>query len=112
MYNITITDECIGCGFCSIKCPIQSIYGIRTNILNIVEEECIGCKICIFVCPVKCIKINTIKVDIKLNKFVIRQKILIKNSVFLNDLINKLHFSFSNSLYVYNNFFNYSKSMF
>lgn len=112
MYSIFINDRCIGCGICSIKCPIQSIYGILDSGFKIVEAECIGCRLCVFVCPVTCIDVDLEKFNIRLNKFVIKQKLFIKESVFFVNSVKLLHFDFNNNFYVRDKLINYRKQLF
>lgn len=97
---------------CSVKCPIQSIYGISDDVFKIVETECIGCRICVFVCPVACIDVELEKCNIKLNKFVIKQKLLIKERVFFFSSVKRLYFDFNNNLYVRDKLTNYQKRLF
>lgn len=112
MYNVFINDRCIGCGICSLKCPIQSIYGVLDSIFKIVEEECVGCRICVLICPVNCIKFDKKKINVRLNRFVIREKVLIKENVFLISSTKRLHFDFNNYLYVCDRLINYQKNLF
>lgn len=43
-------DDCIGCGTCIEKCPMESIE-LEDDIAIINEEKCIGCGLCAYHCP-------------------------------------------------------------
>ena len=43
-------DDCIGCGQCVEKCPMEAIE-LEDNIANIDEDRCIGCGVCVHHCP-------------------------------------------------------------
>ncbi len=50
-----IEDECIGCGTCVEKCPIEAIELIDT-VAFVNKDKCIGCGICAHHCPEKAIE--------------------------------------------------------
>src|SRR6202171_1305954 len=51
-----ITDTCIGCGVCEIKCPTHTITGDKSAKYVIHEDRCIDCSVCARYCPVSCIQ--------------------------------------------------------
>ena len=52
-----IPDNCIGCGTCVEKCPMETIELVdATAVIN--EEKCIGCGVCAHHCPEKAIKLE------------------------------------------------------
>ena len=51
-----ITDKCIGCGVCEIKCPTNTIWGDGRGQYYIHPERCIDCSVCGIYCPVDAIQ--------------------------------------------------------
>ena len=51
-----ITDTCIGCGVCEIKCPTHTITGDKDEKYVIHHDRCIDCSVCARYCPVSCIQ--------------------------------------------------------
>ena len=51
-----ITDLCIGCGVCEIKCPTNTIWGAAKGQFYIHPERCIDCSVCGIYCPVDAIQ--------------------------------------------------------
>lgn len=46
-----ITDTCVGCTICAIKCPTGAITGIKKDIHVIDPDLCIDCSVCGHYCP-------------------------------------------------------------
>ena len=51
-----ITETCIGCGVCEIKCPTHTITGDKAEKFVIHADRCIDCSVCARYCPVSCIQ--------------------------------------------------------
>ena len=51
-----ITDKCIGCSVCEIKCPTNTIWGESKGQYYIHPERCIDCSVCGIYCPVDAIQ--------------------------------------------------------
>lgn len=51
-----ITDTCIGCSVCELKCPTDTISGKKKETFVIHPEGCIECGVCAVFCPVSCIQ--------------------------------------------------------
>ena len=51
-----ITDTCIGCTVCELKCPVDTISGRSKELYVIHPEGCIDCGVCAIYCPVSCIQ--------------------------------------------------------
>src|SRR6266404_2898529 len=51
-----ITETCIGCGVCEIKCPTHTITGDKAEKYVIHADRCIDCSVCARYCPVSCIE--------------------------------------------------------
>src|SRR5262249_32938830 len=51
-----ITETCIGCGVCEIKCPTHTITGDKNEKYVIHADRCIDCSVCARYCPVSCIQ--------------------------------------------------------
>jgi NADH-quinone oxidoreductase subunit F len=56
LVNYEITDKCIGCRACSIKCPVRAISGNRGQKHEIDISKCIKCGICVNLCKFNAIK--------------------------------------------------------
>ena len=54
-----ITDTCIGCTICEIKCPTDTIVGEKKGVFHIIADGCIDCGTCGIWCPVDAIQDNT-----------------------------------------------------
>lgn len=54
-----ITDKCIGCSICEIKCPTDTIVGESKQIFQIISDGCIDCGTCGIWCPADAIEDNT-----------------------------------------------------
>lgn len=48
--NLSVTDDCIGCGLCARKCPVKAIEMIDKKPVW-VKEECTMCLGCLHRCP-------------------------------------------------------------
>lgn len=51
-----ITDKCIGCSVCEVKCPTDTISGAKKQLYTIHDEGCIECGVCAIFCPVNAIE--------------------------------------------------------
>ena len=51
-----ITDKCIGCSVCEVKCPTNTIWGAARGMYYIHPERCIDCSVCGIYCPVDAIQ--------------------------------------------------------
>ena len=51
-----ITDKCIGCSVCEVKCPTNTIWGTARGLYYIHPERCIDCSVCGIYCPVDAIQ--------------------------------------------------------
>ncbi len=43
-------DECVGCGTCEEKCPIEAVH-VVDGLAVLDEDRCIGCGVCAHLCP-------------------------------------------------------------
>ena len=59
-----ITDKCIGCSVCEIKCPTNTIWGAAKGQYYIHPERCIDCSVCGIYCPVDAIHMDANKVEL------------------------------------------------
>ncbi len=52
-------EECIACGICSLRCPVNAVT-VRKNKepAQVDEEKCIGCGVCYPTCPVDAIELE------------------------------------------------------
>lgn len=54
-----ITEKCIGCTICEIKCPTDTIVGEKKGLFHIISDGCIDCGTCGIWCPVDAIEDST-----------------------------------------------------
>ncbi|MGD0856555.1 MAG: 4Fe-4S dicluster domain-containing protein [Dehalococcoidia bacterium] len=50
-------DECIGCGDCTARCPMEALT-MKEELAVVDEKRCIGCGLCIRSCPTGAIKMH------------------------------------------------------
>ncbi|MDR2399686.1 MAG: NADH-quinone oxidoreductase subunit NuoF [Endomicrobium sp.] len=50
LLSYTITDKCVGCGVCALKCPVKAITGQKGKKHTIDTPECIKCGVCMTSC--------------------------------------------------------------
>lgn len=50
-----VMDDCIGCGICKKKCPVEAIEGSPKAMHHIDKDICIKCNLCLESCPVNAI---------------------------------------------------------
>lgn len=55
LLNYYVMYDCIGCGICKKKCPVDAISGSPKAVHKIDKDLCIKCNACLEVCPVKAI---------------------------------------------------------
>ena len=55
--NLTVTQECRGCGACLLTCPEHAIR--PGDPLVVRRELCTGCGECVEICPVDAIEVRT-----------------------------------------------------
>lgn len=63
-----ITDKCVGCHACSLKCPVKCISGVVKEKHEIHDETCIGCGSCYNTCNFNAIVFNKENVKRKVDK--------------------------------------------
>jgi len=51
-----ITDKCIGCSICEVKCPTDTIVGESKQLFHIIDDGCIDCGTCGIWCPADAIE--------------------------------------------------------
>lgn len=51
-----ITEKCIGCSICEIKCPTDTIVGQKKAVFEILSDGCIDCGTCGIWCPADAIE--------------------------------------------------------
>ena len=57
--NLTVTQECRGCGACLLTCPEHAIRPGVGDPLVVRRELCTGCGECVEICPVDAIEVRT-----------------------------------------------------
>ncbi|WP_310603245.1 EFR1 family ferrodoxin [Anaerosporobacter sp.] len=56
--NLSITDECVGCGLCAKKCPVQAVE-MKGKKPVWVKDKCVMCLGCLHRCPKFAIEYGT-----------------------------------------------------
>lgn len=84
-----INNKCVYCNACLKICPTHSIIKNINGFYIILDYSCVECFLCFYVCPVKAIEVYKVKSDFKINKYVLKDKIIIKNFLFDRFFKNK-----------------------
>ena len=50
LVNYMISDKCVGCTVCSMKCPVKAISGERGNRHVLDTAKCVKCGVCMASC--------------------------------------------------------------
>ena len=53
--SVVNTEDCIGCGDCIARCPMEAIT-LKDEIAEVNGKRCIGCGLCVSKCPTEAIK--------------------------------------------------------
>ena len=65
--QVAVVDEawCVGCTLCTQACPVDAVVGAAKHMHTILVSECTGCELCVDPCPVACIRMVSLKEDLK-----------------------------------------------
>lgn len=63
--EISLTDECVGCGACAQDCPVSvlAMNAGRPSVRADKADQCIDCRHCVAVCPTGAFALNGIAAD-------------------------------------------------
>lgn len=64
--NIEVSDDCVKCGLCAVKCPAKAISEDNPRITD--TEKCITCMRCVSICPAKARICDPKKIEILTEK--------------------------------------------
>lgn len=83
-YIFFINNKCVFCNACLSCCPTQAIKKNINGFYYIIDSECFFCFNCFYICPVNAIEFYKIKSNMKVDKYVLKNKVFVKKKMDTN----------------------------
>ena len=81
-YIFFINNKCVFCNNCLDYCPTHTIKKNINGYYFILDSGCIDCFKCFNICPVNAIEFYKVKSDLKINKYVFKDRLCIKKTLY------------------------------
>ncbi|CAB3976443.1 ATP-binding protein [Candidatus Azoamicus ciliaticola] len=81
-YVFFINNRCVFCNNCLDCCPTHTIKKNINGYYLILDSGCVDCFKCFYICPVNAVEFYKVKSDLKINKYVFKDRLCIKKTLY------------------------------